>query len=689
MGCGSSSGYASLEDIRSHSSTIASKPTNTMQAAPEVISTHTTTQDISRTNSTISTPGSHHTVKDVEYSRPNTEELMKDLNISRDDGTVKWWDVVDDFIVRDTPVIKPHTKRKTWKTVRLFISSTFKDMSSEREALVKGVVPALRQWCTERRIRLMECDLRWGVPKDSDTRETLLACLSEIDRCREQNECPYFLNMLSERYGSVMKPEEVPEDIKLRYSWLPGMSVTALEVFTGAYWERNPNALFMMRQPGFLNGVNDENLRNIYQETDPEKVESLRVLKGKIREKFGDRTHDYSCHVEKTENGKLILGGLKNFSVKVHDHFKECIERQYPADSLQQQMTEVEVSYAEQEDFLLLRSQGLKGRDDILDRISNYINTNIDSTRIMYLAGSAGAGKSSLMATSAGKAIGNDKFKVFFHFVGATPDSTNLYRILSRMFHECMPPNTVPPMDSDEMMRYTGTMFEKSTEYALDQGYEKLIVYIDALNQMDDEGMAHKLGWLPRKLPKGMRLVVSTLEGATLHAMRSHEVQCDEVMVEPLNQDYRTKIISEYLADYNKLLDKEQMQLLVTKEDAGRPLYLAISCEELRVFGDFRNLTSKIHSLPGDLSGVIEIVFNRIIKEYGGDKVLSTLCLIETSRFGLSEAELVELLAAEPLIPSSSSTAVQFTGQKIYMAEWALVYLGLHQFLRPCGGGSR
>lgn len=51
-----------------------------------------------------------------------------------------------------------------------------------------------------------------------------------------------------------------------------------------------------------------------------------------------------------------------------------------------------------------------------------------------------------------------------------------------------MPPNTVPPIDPDEMMRYTKTMFEKSTEYVLDQGYEKLVVYIDALNQMDDEG---------------------------------------------------------------------------------------------------------------------------------------------------------------------------------------------------------
>ena len=55
-------------------------------------------------------------------------------------------------------------------------------MWNERDYLVKKVFPQLRQWCEERKLRLVECDLRWGVPKDADTRETLLACLSEIDR---------------------------------------------------------------------------------------------------------------------------------------------------------------------------------------------------------------------------------------------------------------------------------------------------------------------------------------------------------------------------------------------------------------------------------------------------------------------------------------------------------------------------
>ena len=44
----------------------------------------------------------------------------------------------------------------------------------------------------------------------------LLSTFSVGDRCREENEYPYFLSMLSERYGYVMDPEGVPSDIKAR-----------------------------------------------------------------------------------------------------------------------------------------------------------------------------------------------------------------------------------------------------------------------------------------------------------------------------------------------------------------------------------------------------------------------------------------------------------------------------------------
>ena len=50
-----------------------------------------------------------------------------------------------------------------WKTVRVFISSTFKDMHGERDLITRYVFPELRSWCFNYCVNIHEVDLRWGV----------------------------------------------------------------------------------------------------------------------------------------------------------------------------------------------------------------------------------------------------------------------------------------------------------------------------------------------------------------------------------------------------------------------------------------------------------------------------------------------------------------------------------------------
>lgn len=52
---------------------------------------------------------------------------------------------------------------------------------------------------------------------------------------------------------------------------------------------------------------------------------------------------------------------------------------------------------------------------------------------------------------------------------------------------------------------------------------------------------------------------------------------------------------------YNKRLDEEQLQTLISKAGSSNPLWLTLACEELRVYGTFENLAEKIESLPNDL----------------------------------------------------------------------------------------
>ncbi len=57
------------------------------------------------------------------------------------------------------PTPKPPADRQ----IRVFISSTFRDMMRERDLLVKEVFPELRRKCAKRFVTFTEVDLRWGI----------------------------------------------------------------------------------------------------------------------------------------------------------------------------------------------------------------------------------------------------------------------------------------------------------------------------------------------------------------------------------------------------------------------------------------------------------------------------------------------------------------------------------------------
>ena len=93
--------------------------------------------------------------------------------------------------------------------IRVFVSSTFRDMQAERDQLVRKVFPRLRSECLRRGGDFVAIDLRWGITQEeTDTGFSLSICLKEIDRCR-----PFFISLLGDRYGWVPTPEEVPPAI--------------------------------------------------------------------------------------------------------------------------------------------------------------------------------------------------------------------------------------------------------------------------------------------------------------------------------------------------------------------------------------------------------------------------------------------------------------------------------------------
>ena len=139
------------------------------------------------------------------------------------------------------------------RTIRLFLSSTFRDFGEERDLLVKRVFPALRARLKDRFVELVDVDLRWGITvEEAERGEVLPICLAEIDRAR-----PYFIGMLGERYGWIPPPNGYAADLLERQPWLKnhqgGKSVTELEILHGVLNNRRMHcrAFFYFRSPAY------------------------------------------------------------------------------------------------------------------------------------------------------------------------------------------------------------------------------------------------------------------------------------------------------------------------------------------------------------------------------------------------------------------------------------------------------
>jgi hypothetical protein len=99
-------------------------------------------------------------------------------------------------------------------TIRLFVSSTFKDLKAERDALQRDVFPRLKQLCLSRGLRFQAIDLRWGISQEAGRdNKTMRICLRELRRCQQDRPKPNFLVLLGDRYGWRPLPEIIPASL--------------------------------------------------------------------------------------------------------------------------------------------------------------------------------------------------------------------------------------------------------------------------------------------------------------------------------------------------------------------------------------------------------------------------------------------------------------------------------------------
>jgi len=555
---------------------------------------------------------------------------------------------------------------KALPVVRLFISSTFRDLEDDRNELAKQAVPQLRRLCEERGVVWSDVDLRWGVTEvQAERGETLPVCLAEIDRCR-----PYFICILGERYGWTHY--DLSDELLESYPWLTsciGASITEIEIVHAAlhdqstadhvwfyFKRRTPRSPAVPQRPkaafSRLFGAAPSVSAPAGQIEPQERRRKLAVLKRRIR----------ASHLpwrRYSTPGDLAQAVVQDLA--------RAINVDFPAGSVSDPLlreTDLQEAYAANSAPLYVRSwRNHQLLDDAL---------RPERAKVL-LTGPAGCGKSALLANWSTRLISAipDAF-VFRHFVGATPTSTDwisMVRRLARQLCDAAGIKREIPSQPFALRTFVAEMLVKVSQRA------KVLLIIDGVDHLENRDAARELRWLPDPLPASTMVIISAGEGPALDALR--KIGFESVPMAEISRFERAKIIIRRLRHFGKRLDHPHVKKLVESGQTGNPLFLATVLDELRVIGAYGSLGSlidKYGSLPS-LEALYAALLDRYERDYGQqrtDLVKDALSIIWTARYGVSERELLDMLGGD--------------GQPMPTAYWSPLLLAAADAMQSSSG---
>jgi tetratricopeptide (TPR) repeat protein len=565
---------------------------------------------------------------------------------------------------------KPGEKKPVDRVIRVFVSSTFRDMHKEREELVKRVFPELRKLCEARGVTWGEVDLRWGIPDERKAEGKVLPiCLAEIKNCR-----PYFIGILGERYGWV--PRETPEDLVQTEPWLKehvrdGKSVTELEILHGVLNDPQmaTHAFFYFRDPGYAQAA------ELGQGPDHDEVRELGPAEAAARAKgrklklaaLKDRIRQ--AHRE----GKIAHPARENFTdptafgEMVRRDLVQVIDGLFPEGS---QPDALAREVADHEAFARSRARVYVERPALFAALDAHA---VGDGPPLVVLGESGGGKSALLANWVKrKREQNDAPFVIQHHIGATPANTDWAAMCRRVLDEVSRrfdlKLEIP--DEPEALR---AAFANGLYRAAAQG--RVVLVLDGLNQLEDRDQAPDLVWLPPELPPDVRLVLSTLPGRSLKALA--ERGWPTLTVDLLSVEERRELIPKYLKQYSKELSPARTERLAVAAQTASPLYLRTLLEELRQWGDNDSLDDRIdHYLaaptPRELFAKVLKRWEQDFERDRPDLVRDAMVRLWAARRGLSEEELLEMLGRD--------------GQPLPRAHWSPLFLAADASLMSRSG---
>ena len=570
------------------------------------------------------------------------------------------------------PLSAPQTQ---WRTARVFISSTFRDMHGERDLLTRYVFPELRRRAHDLSVYIYEVDLRWGVTEeDTKHHKAIEICMSEISKSH------YFIGLLGQRYGWC--PEEYNVPNTEQYDWIreypKGRSITELEMFHGALSDPDKvtgKAFFYFRDKSVLDEISTKHIGH-FKDDSSESNEKIETLKSSIRSSGLEVFDNYPSHWMGVVQNKPMLSSLEEFGKRVINNLWNAIQRDYPL--REESDNPLEVASGLNREMMNNQASNFIGRLHVLKEAIEAI----EGGGIVVVTGKAGSGKTAFMAQVAEKMSRKASTFIMPYFIGSFPGSSAISFVLSTLCWEAKERFSLKkpiPGDYLELAKEWTSFLQTHQE----EGHH-FIVFIDGVDLLDDENNGRSLNWVPPTLPDNITIVLSVNEASTSHTiLKKRDPSPKEIIVGNLDMSDKVQLVREKLGKYRKQLDESpfnnQMKLLLTKREAGNPLYLYLACEELRIFGVYEEIGSFLKKLPTTVSGLLQEILSRLEEDHGAELVSSALTILCLVRDGLKETELSSILS---LLFSNQTVGGSSKG-RVPPSVLAKLVRSLQAFLQP------
>jgi len=489
--------------------------------------------------------------------------------------------------------------RTSW-VYRVFVSSTFDDLREERDVLQRDVFPRLARLCAKHGCQFQAIDLRWGVSEESALdQQTMNIYLTELDLCREVTPRPNLLILLGDRYGWIPLPPQVEAA-----EFEAVRSACRAEELIDEWYRRDENAVPpVYRLRARRVDVPQEADLARWRETEGSlRAALLRGVEGLGWPAEDPRRVKYQCSAT---HQKILRGALSvpNDQEGVFAFFRNIVDRsrlgpESPFVDVLRSIGRVireEIRRLEtidpldretqaHEEFGEKHSRCFAGRTEVLRAVADYVRGDAPNPLVLY--GPSGSGKTALMARAAADAAkDHPQALVVRRFIGATPESTDVQLLLGNVRQEVMRMYSGPPKlfdeDWDVKSALRACLASATTE-------RPLILFVDALDQLEATIRPSALDWLPRELPLYARVVVSVLEsedesGGALRSIRDRLPQQALLRLEEMPPEEAESVLDGWLAESGRTLTTAQRCVVMEGfRGCPTPLYLRLAFEEAR-----------------------------------------------------------------------------------------------------------